>query len=658
MSIGSLGVALVAGLTPYNDYVVANSWLIGNHLPLAILLTIFLMVVLINAPLHALAPGRALGSGEMGIVLAMMLVGCAFPTTGLLRTWLPMLVAPAHLGARDPLFWSHFIEADFPGWMFAVPLDAAGRNDRVMWAFFGRLLEGESLPWRAWAVPLAGWGVFIGAWIAALLALSAMLRRQWIVNERLPFPIAQLQIALIAPPEKGRMLNGVFRSRAFWIALTLIFFLHSLNALHGYLPAHVPRIPLQYDLSRILSEEPFSHLRSTIKRATLYFTLIGLTYFIQSRVAFSLWGTFWAIELIDTPRRMMNAGVPSGAWADQQLGAGVAFAIGVLWIGRRHWLKILRHTFQGRDADEARRGDESYRKWLVTFLIAIAVMAAWLITAGAQLWVAAFIIAFILLSHLVISRVVAETGLPFIRFTASPSQLYGVVPAGAMGTRDVFLVSGFAETMGPVSTREGLLAFATHGMKIIDAGDRPPRATPVIALMAWAAALSLAVSVASSLLCYYHHAFPISTMATAEVVNVEGLEGHPQRNILTPMRRHAEGRWPPTQHSPPLHFGIGMITTGLLQIASLRWNWWPFMPIGYLTSSIWYIHVAWWSIFLGWLAKLAVLKYGGARLYQDARPFFIGMIFGEGLAAGAWLLINLALSQLGVDYQTMAIHPG
>jgi len=48
----------------------------------------------------------------------------------------------------------------------------------------------------------------------------------------------------------------------------------------------------------------------------------------------------------------------------------------------------------------------------------------------------------------------------------------------------------------------------------------------------------------------------------------------------------------------------------------------------------------WFSIFLAWLIKLAVLKYGGPRLFRATRPFFIGLIVGQFVAAGAWLVID------------------
>jgi hypothetical protein len=61
---------------------------------------------------------------------------------------------------------------------------------------------------------------------------------------------------------------------------------------------------------------------------------------------------------------------------------------------------------------------------------------------------------------------------------------------------------------------------------------------------------------------------------------------------------------------------------------------------------------------LGWLARTLILRFGGARLYTDAKPFFLGLIVGESMAAGMWLVVGIVLSALGVPYRPVNIMPG
>jgi len=46
------------------------------------------------------------------------------------------------------------------------------------------------------------------------------------------------------------------------------------------------------------------------------------------------------------------------------------------------------------------------------------------------------------------------------------------------------------------------------------------------------------------------------------------------------------------------------------------------------------------SVFLAWLTKTLVLKYGGLDLYVKTRPFFLGLILGQFISAGVWYVID------------------
>jgi hypothetical protein len=70
-----------------------------------------------------------------------------------------------------------------------------------------------------------------------------------------------------------------------------------------------------------------------------------------------------------------------------------------------------------------------------------------------------------------------------------------------------------------------------------------------------------------------------------------------------------------------------------------------------------YGNEAWTGIFLGWLLKVLLVRYGGSGLYRRAKPFFIGLIIGEVFAAAFWCILPFCYVLLGKPYTAIPIQP-
>jgi hypothetical protein len=79
---------------------------------------------------------------------------------------------------------------------------------------------------------------------------------------------------------------------------------------------------------------------------------------------------------------------------------------------------------------------------------------------------------------------------------------------------------------------------------------------------------------------------------------------------------------------------------GLLMLARQHLLWWPLHPLGFAISTISMTNYISFSVFLAWLIKSVILRYGGPTLFQRGRPFFLGLILGQFAVAGMWLLID------------------
>jgi hypothetical protein len=284
--LGLVGVCVICGLSPYNNYVINNSFLVGNNLPLGVMVLAFVLAVFVNGPLSRFAPRHALTSGELTVALAMTLVSCCLPGAGLMRYWPSSLVSPLYIGQNDPAFLKMFGDMHLPRWLFpafAGETPAQWAFDPIVTGFIGRWTENTPVPYVAWLVPLATWGIFLGAFYASFLCLLSIVHRQWYENERLPFPLASVYASLIDQPRAGRWLNDTLGSRPFAIAFGLTVALHLWNGLSLYLPATIPAIPLGYDLTATFTEAPFSYIDYSVKKVTIYLTVVGVTYFCRGR---------------------------------------------------------------------------------------------------------------------------------------------------------------------------------------------------------------------------------------------------------------------------------------------------------------------------------------------------------------------------------------
>ena len=514
------------------------------------------------------------------------------------------------------------------------------------------------MPWGAWVRPAISWGIFTLAFFGAMVAMACIVRFQWAVNERLAFPIAQLQALLIEPPERGRAFNAVFSSRMFWIAAACVVVVHSSVALNAYFPK-VPAIKVQYDLNTMLGDDPWAALPGFLKSSSIYFTLLGISYFTQTRVTFSIWGMAVLVGLIRWPLLRSSADLPGDAYLVQTTGAALAFLGGMLWIGRHHWAVVWRATVGRPRPGDATGFFLRYRPAAILLVACVAVMFAWLLVAGCSVLMAGTVLATILIAHIVTTRVMAETGFAFLRINIATDRLIPLLPPGTFSTRDAFLY-GASHYVYMHAARESAMGFALNGIQVNElAGVSAREKRRVPGLLFGTIFIGLTAGVIASLWCHYHYALPLDN-TVAQVINAHGLEIWP-RGFLVDLPKRIEqvnlGRAPNVPFSPGAQLAIGVGVTVVLQALTWRFAAWPLLPVGFLMCTNGYVHIAWFSLAIGWMAKVLILRFGGAKLFNDLKPLFIGLIFGEAVSIGLWLVVTLVLAGQGVELRITRFLP-
>jgi hypothetical protein len=190
------------------------------QLPPAVVALIFL-VVLVNRMVAWVRPRAALRTPELVVVFVMMLFSAMIASRGVMERLLSVQVGVSYYAESNnwqQLYFPLLNPALFP-WDPTAPQP----EPLVKW-FYQRIPFGEPIPWGAWVASTARWLILIGAVFVAFLCISVLLRKQWVENERLAFPLVQLPLELMRGGE-------FFANRAFWLgALVPIVCLHAKRA--------------------------------------------------------------------------------------------------------------------------------------------------------------------------------------------------------------------------------------------------------------------------------------------------------------------------------------------------------------------------------------------------------------------------------------------
>jgi hypothetical protein len=89
---------------------------------------------------------------------------------------------------------------------------------------------------------------------------------------------------------------------------------------------------------------------------------------------------------------------------------------------------------------------------------------------------------------------------------------------------------------------------------------------------------------------------------------------------------------------------IGFIVTAALMILKLHFYAWPLHPVAYPIASAWVMDSALPAVFIAWLVKAIVMRYGGLRLYRATLPFFLGMILSSSVIGFVRMTIGAILN--------------
>jgi len=85
---------------------------------------------------------------------------------------------------------------------------------------------------------------------------------------------------------------------------------------------------------------------------------------------------------------------------------------------------------------------------------------------------------------------------------------------------------------------------------------------------------------------------------------------------------------------------FGAFFTFVLSVLRARFLAFPLHPAGYAMNASFANDFFACDMFVAWLAKTLMLRYGGMKLYRTGLPFFLGLILGDFVTGAAWSLFG------------------
>lgn len=638
LPLGVCCVIAICFIVSYAELVITYIQIGFLQLPPAVI-GLFFFLVLCNRTLQRLSRRFGFSARELMCIYCMMLVASMISSRGVMEKLIPALIAVNYF-ANETNSWDTLFFPHIKPWLIPFSPEEKGQAP-VAISFYEGLEAGDAIPWGLWLSPLCVWGVLVFLVFAAFLCLAAILRKQWVENEKLAFPLVSLPLEFAA---EGR---GFFRNRLMWLGFAVPALIFTLNGLHEIWP-HVPSVSLRYLLNQYFTEQPFNAIAYT--PIFLSFAAIGFFYLLPTQLLFSLWFFFLLTRMQDVVAAMFGLRVsgmplyPTRLYIGYQIaGAYVVLIISFIYVGFPHFRRVFRRAFrlgtsqqsQGqafalRDIAEDSAEILPYRTAVWGFIVCLLLAIGWCHLAGVSLGFAAFeMFVYVCIIAVVMARSTAEGGLLMTETSFRPIDLYQLVTSKAtLGAQSLTALS----LLDAIFTRDQRGLILTGFLDSLKISDRVG-----LSYRSLLGVLTLGCTLAFFCAALLHLWLPYTH--GANYMYSYTYRGNPlwafQDNVAA-----MEGLGADLRVTGGLFFGIGaLVTTGLVALRMLYW-WWPLHPLGYALSASWTLIVFWFPVFIAWSIKTPLLRYSGIRQYQRFRPFFLGLVFGEFSMAVVWCLVS------------------
>jgi hypothetical protein len=599
--IGLILSAALAVWAIHSGYILQASNITVTHLPVAALFPFVCLLLIVNPLLIQFHPKSRFTTNELIVIFFMIFTASAIPGWAFSSYAISFISGPHYYASPENRWAELFIEY-LPEWLIVQ-----NDQDAVTWFFEGAPSH-RAIPWQVWFWPLFWWSSFYLAIFIVGACLMVILRKQWVDHERLTFPLAQVPLMLVEGTNEDHWLPKIARNRLFWVGFSITGFILGWNIISFF--DGIPPIPFGPSYNT-----PFTIARSfPVINLKFNFLLVGVAYFTRIEVLFSVW-LFYLVSVIEQGA-LARMGLPKlGPTISGQHFAGfVVYIVFGLWLARDHlrlvWLKAIGRSQALDDSKEF----FSYRTAVLGTVIGTVYVICWLVKAGMTLPYILIMLCVMLILWVGITRVVAETGLVSIDLPTGSAKDVTVNFLGSASIPPGTLTTMWLNQTYSRNWRTLGMASMAHCAKVGDQlGGVGKGVFSVIAA-------SLVVSFIASVVYTLYLGYEVGASQFAGPAFMAGARGNWDglaTTMASPLAMTA---------SEYLFMALGAAIGGILVFGHHRFPWWPLHPVGFGVVITHSANMGIFSIFLVWLFKALLVRFGGVQLYKKAQPFFIGML--------------------------------
>ena len=574
------------------------------------------VLILINALLKKFYPKFALDSGELLTIYFMLCISSFIAGHDMMQ------VLVSHLGQA---FWFATPENEWKVFHNYLPEWLTARDKSALIGLYedkmGFYLPDYIRYIRAWIPMILAWSGFLTVLVFVMYCLNVIIRKQWMDNEKLTYPVVRLPMELIS--DAGNM--SFFKNKMLIIGFAVTAFINLLNGFSFIYPT-IPNIPVKArDISYLFASVPWNAVGW--QPVSFYPFAIGLGFLIPLDLSFSWWFfyIFYKILLVIGKASGLSTGAVSFHPNEQMLGSYLAVLGVALWRCRRYLARVLLSLFRqsGDDIDEPMR----YRSAILGVIVGFTLLVVFSVKAGMSVWVAiVFFILYFAIS-LSVTRLRAELGTP----------VHDLWSVGSTGP-DTFIVNVFGTRRFSPTTLSILTLY--YGFNRDYRGHAMPHQLESLKIadnlklntkrFEYAVIIAVFFGSVTSFWAFLHSYY------------ITGFGGGFGWEGFSRLQR-----WFFYPTSPDLSnlgfLGFGSIFTIILMIVRFRFIWFPFHPLGYALAPSWSMNLIWLPLFISWVIKLVVLRYGGLKVLRRFTYLFLGLLLGEFIVGGFWTLIGIFL---------------